>query len=75
MLPLVYDPFESAVSAEKELGAYEALWSNPKASFGKLAPEFRVGKLPSEILRDDQAANTFLQNAHRISSGASFGLS
>lgn len=74
MLPLFADPFEAAISTEKELGAYEALWSKPKTSFGRLACEFRSGKVPSEVLGDDKEALQFYDSAHRIASGSKFDI-
>jgi len=43
---------ESAVSPEKEMAAYEALWCEPKASFKTIADKFRAVKdaLPSQLV-------------------------
>ena len=43
---------ESAVSPQKEMAAYEALWCQPKASFKTIADKFRSAKdaLPSQLV-------------------------
>jgi len=49
---------ERAVSPFIELGAYEALWEEPKASFKTLADRFakRTGTLPSDFVERSNAA-------------------
>ncbi|HZL62788.1 MAG TPA: DNA-processing protein DprA [Pseudolabrys sp.] len=49
---------ERAVSPFIELGAYEALWEEPKASFKTLADRFakRTGTLPSDFVERSKAA-------------------
>ncbi|HEV2314254.1 MAG TPA: DNA-processing protein DprA [Candidatus Acidoferrales bacterium] len=46
-----------AVSPLTEMGAYEALWANPDASFASLAEKFREEPelLPSEFVKDYEA--------------------
>ena len=48
---------QRAVSPFVELGAYEALWERPKASFKTLADMFakREGTLPSDFIERDTA--------------------
>ena len=49
-----------AVSPFREMGAYEALWSEAKASFKSVADRFRIhpGAVPSDFVRDE-IANEF----------------
>ena len=46
------DPSARAVSPLRELGAYEALWDEPKASFRTIAERFRLapGAMPSDFV-------------------------
>src|SRR5438552_10888193 len=50
-------PEPKSVSPLREMGAYEALWMEPGASFKKLAEKFRnsPGALPSDFVQDDTA--------------------
>ncbi len=50
------DFLSRAVSPIRELAAYEALWSKPKASFKSIADKFRQadGALPSELVPEDE---------------------
>jgi len=50
---------ERAVSPFLELGAYEALWEEPKASFKTLAERFAKisGTLPSDLVERDKATS------------------
>lgn len=50
-------PTIRAISPLKEMGAYEALWAKPEASFKSLAEKFREfpDKLPSDFVPDYEA--------------------
>src|SRR6266849_8893923 len=49
--------FTHPVSPFRELGAYEALWTEPKASFRTIAEKFRAhpGSLPSDFVPEVEA--------------------
>lgn len=53
-------PFADLIDAELELGAYETLWTENKASFKSLAEKFKnhTGALPSEFVPEDRARET-----------------
>ncbi|MEO1089334.1 MAG: DNA-processing protein DprA [Pseudomonadota bacterium] len=62
-LPLIngQGPASGAISPLRELGAYEALWLKPKASFRTLARQFAAspGSLPSDFVPPTEANNAY----------------
>lgn len=53
-------PFSGVIDAELELGAYETMWCENKASFKTLAEKFKehAGSLPSHFVPEDKARET-----------------
>lgn len=69
---------DRAISPLMEMGAYEALWDQPGASFKRLAEMFqqRPGAVPSDFVRHDKA-NEYAEKAIEILSKSeisSFGI-
>src|ERR1700732_5156440 len=71
-------PTLRAISPLKEMGAYEALWAQPDASFKSLAEKFREfpDRLPSDFVTDYEADyfSRIVRDSLRDSGVREFGL-